>query len=307
MEPILLRRVAGRARAAAALLAAAFALAPPPASAQPAQPEAQEDEIVVRGTREQLRAIDDFVEGLTVVVPGDPLPRYQPGAFCPASVGLSEARNREIVDRMRLVAAAAGVQPAAPGCRPSALVIFVNDKASFLATFRRAHPIYFRNPRGANHRVPPDEPGPAVAWHLVGELDPQGMPIQRESEFGPAVVSSSMRGSRILSMVEPVVAMAVVVIERRALRGLTGTQIADYALMRTLTDSGPQRVQVPTDYTILRALEAPMGSSVAGSVTDWDLAYVRGRYSGHPARYGASQRAAIRRSIREAVRGDARD
>lgn len=304
-------------RGRAVALTAALALflpaqldAQPATDAQPAPeaPEAEapqeENEILVQGTREQLRAIDSYVQGLTVVIPGDPLPRYEPDSFCPGVVGLSDARNREIADRMRRVADVAGVRPAAPGCRTSALVVFVNDKESFLAAFRRQHPVYFRNPLGANYPVPPREDGPAVAWHLVGQLDPQGMPVSRGSAFGPAIVETPARGSRILSMVQPVVSMGVVIIERGALRGLTGTQIADYALMRLLTDRGPQRVRVPTDYTILQALEAPMGSAVAGSVTEWDLAYVRGRYSGHPARYGASQRGAIRQSIRRALRGD---
>ncbi len=266
-------------------------------------------EIVVTATtvREQLRLAAEYVRGLTVAVPSDPLARYNADVYCPAVVGLSPARNGEIAARMRAVAAAAGVRPAGPDCRTSALVIFVDDKESFLASFRREHPVYFTDLRRTYGRFPPREEGPATAWHLVAQIDPQGAPLGRRTNLGPVVVESPMRGSRILSMITQSVAMSVVVIERRALIGLTPTQIADYSLMRTLTDHGQQRLNVPGEFTILRALTTPMGDAVPQTLTEWDLAYLEARYSGHPALYGERQRAIIQRDVRRAVRRDAGD
>lgn len=293
---------------AVALLAAAFLLPLSQAAAQqqPDRDARQGEEIVVTGVREQLRAIENYVRGLTVAGSDDPLSRYEPGVFCPTVLGLSGPRNAEIARRMRRVAAAAGVEPAGANCRTSALVIFVDDKESFLAAFQRRHPVYFTGLRG-EALPPPREDGPAVAWQLVQNLDPQGNPVQRDGESGFGIVSSPMGGSRLLSMIRPVVAMTVVVVERRGLIGLTPTQIADYVLMRTLTDRGPARLQVPDQLTILKALTAPIGTAVPASLTQWDLAYLRGRYSGNPARYGGSQRSAIRRTMRRAVTDGNRD
>jgi len=295
---------------AAALLLAGALLPATPLAAQPtgAQPSAQEtqpdDEVTVMGIRDRLRAIDNYVGGLTVVNPSDPLSRYAVDQYCPAVLGLSEQRNAEIAARMRTVAAAAGVRPAAEGCLPSALVVFVDDKASFLRAFRAQHPIYFTDLRGEGWATARED-GPAVAWSLVQMVDPEGMPVQRSIE-GYAIVDSATGGSRLRAMVRPVVAMSVVIVERRALVGLTATQIADYVLMRTLTDRPPAALEVPANLTILGALTAPMGSVVPSSLTSWDLAYLRGRYSGDPASYGNRQRAAIRAQMRDVDGRDGR-
>ena len=269
--------------------------AQPPAPAE--QPPAAEDQIVVMGMRDKIEAIEEYVSDLTILDTDDPLSRYQKDQYCPAVLGLKPERNAEIAARMRAVAAAADIRPAKEGCAPSALVIFVANKKSFLEEFRKQHPVYFANLQG-KMEPRPEEAGPATAWHLVQLLDPQGMPIQRDPMGGFGVVESSTRGSRILSMVQPVVAMSVVVVERSALIGLTPTQIADYALMRSLTDRSPDKLEVPRTLTILGALTAPMGSAVPSSLTAWDLSYLKGRYSGHPSRYGRSQGAAIRRQMR---------
>lgn len=277
----------------------------PPSSDSPAQPP-DAAAIVVTGMseREQLEVIRDYVRDLSIAVSYDPLARYEPGSYCPAVLGLSVARNGEIATRMRAVAKAAGVQPAAPGCRTSALVFFVENKAAFLAAFRKRHPIFFNDLRREYGAFPPREKGPASAWQLVGKLDPQGMPIGRPTNLGPTVVGSSMRGSRLLSMVTQVVSMSVVIVERDALVGLTATQIADYVAMRSLSDRGLTASSVPGQFTILAALTAPMGSAVPLSLTRWDIAYLKGRYAGDPARYGPSQRATIQKRMRAAGKPD---
>lgn len=288
---------------AAALLMAAGACPSSPLLAQEAAgPPPTEDPIVVTGVRDQQETIHDYVGGITVARQDQPLPRYIPDEYCPAVLGLSAQRNAQIAGRMRAVAAAAGVKPAAAGCVPSALVIFVDDKEAFLRDFRARHPTYFIDLQGRNPPAPAAD-GPAVAWHLVQLLDPQGVPLDHAVGGGYNVVESPAGGSRLLSMVRPVVAMSVVVVERGALVGLTGTQIADYALMRTLTDRGPEGLDVPAGLTILGAIGAPMGGAVPLSLTEWDLAYLKGRYAGHPARYGQSQAAAIRNRIRRALAG----
>ncbi len=279
--------------AAAALLCAL----PLPAMAQePAAPPASDDAIVVQGIREKARVIDAYVRALTVITSRDPLPRYAEDSYCPGVVGLSAARNAELAARMRQVAAAAGVKPAAESCRTSALVLFVNDKDSFLEAFRKAHPVYF-NDRSRRHWSPPREAGPAMAWHLSQRLDAQG--DAGGSGNGIKVFESPMGGSRITEMTRPVIAMSVVIIERRALVGLTPVQIADYALMRSLTDRAPTNLQGTAAETILTAIDAPTGSAIPASLTEWDLAYVRGRYATPEFRNGYSQGAAIRAGMKK--------
>lgn len=281
----------------------AGALFPPSLAAQETRtPTVAPDEIVVTGLRDQLEAIKGYVDRLTVLNGNDPVARYQPEVYCPVVLGLSPSRNAQIASRMRAVAAAAGVRPAKQGCRTSALVIFVDNKKSFLDLFRKQYPIYFSDPKGEEWPLL-NEKGPALAWHLVQILDPQGNPVRRDPEFDYAVVESVTRGSKVLSMVTPVVAMSVVLVERTALRGLTVHQIGDYALMRTLTDRKPDDHRL-RDLTILSVLEAPMGSVLPNSLTKYDLAYLKGRYQGDPALNGRSQRAAISRTMKRIVKNE---
>lgn len=287
---------------AATLLTAGAVLPLTSLAAQPQTPPPppQEDEVVVTGVRNPKEVIEDYVGGLTDIVDDQPIARYAEEEYCPAVLGLSAERNAQIAARMRTVAAAAGVEPAKAGCLPSALVIFVDDAETFLAEFRTRHPIYFTDPQGRLGE-PVKANGPVAAWSLVQLVDPQGMPVGSGIGGDPKYVESPAGGSRLLSMVRPVVAMSVVIVERSALVGLTPTQIADYALMRTLTDRGPESLKTSQGVSILGALGAPMGSAVPASLTEWDLAYLKGRYAGHPARYGRSQGAAIRNRMRRAL------
>src|SRR5690349_23525 len=89
-------------------LSASF-LSPSAALAQttPVAPFSSEDEILVTGVRDQLKTADRFVDGLTIARSSDPLPRYEPGTYCPAVLGLSERLDALITTRMRTVAASA--------------------------------------------------------------------------------------------------------------------------------------------------------------------------------------------------------
>jgi hypothetical protein len=169
-------------------------------------------------------------------------------------------------------------------------VIFTDDKAAFLGKFQARYPKFFSQLQGGGRHLAKAE-GPAVAWHLV---DVTG-------------TKAPEPGGLFFSAVTPVVALSVVVVERSALLGLTTTQIADYVLMRTLTDREPGTLDVPNDVTILKALHAPMASALPASLTAWDLAYLKGRYTGHPGRYSTRQAASIRGMMRRALTESARD
>ena len=260
--------------------------------------------IIVEGLRVKSlkKAIGGYVRGLTVMTSTDPLARYQPGAYCPAVVGLSDVLDNEIAGRMRRVAEAAGVKPAPLGCSTSALVFFVNDKQAFIKEFRRQQPAYFRDPKG-DLWSPPTERGPVASWQLTQQFDPQGNALGRDPQTGIRIVASSQGGSRITSMITVAVAMSVVIIERKSLRGLSTTQIADYALMRSLTEFKPDSPGETKRFSVLGVMEAPMGTETPASLTPWDLAYIKARYDGDPRMYGNKQGATIRGSIKRALTG----
>ena len=293
--------------AALALALGATALSAPAMaqeeSAQASDEAGDDNRVVIRGQvplseKETKKIADRFVKELTVISNFDPLTRYEPEVYCPGVVGLTENGNAAIEARMRTVAEAAGVRPAKPGCATSALVVLVDDKPAFLKQFRKAHPIYFQNLDGDLGGIG-EEDGPSIAWHLSALIDENGTPSSL-SAGGMQVYTSSSGGSRLHSMLTAAIAMSVVVIEREALIGLSVEQVADYALMRSLTNGDPAKLEGSGAATILTVLSTPMGEESYASLTDWDLAYLQERYKGDPRMYGERKGSALRASVRRA-------
>lgn len=82
----------------------------------------------------------------------------------------------------------------------------------------------------------------------------------------------------------PILVAAVVVIERDAVVGMTTTQLAGYAAVRTFARTDPQKVQGLSAPTILSILDAPDDTEVPVTLTQWDLGYLRGLYAAAPMR-----------------------
>jgi hypothetical protein len=72
---------------------------------------------------------------------------------------------------------------------------------------------------------------------------------------------------------------SILVVQANALSGLTTTQFADYAALRTFARMDPRQVALPASDTIIKVLDAPMGTAVPESITASDLNYLRGYYS----------------------------
>ena len=67
------------------------------------------------------------------------------------------------------------------------------------------------------------------------------------------------------------------------------TQVADYAAMRIFARTDPAKLKGSAP-TILDILEAPMGSAVPVTLTDWDLGFLRSLYASHGRQYANRQR-----------------
>ncbi|HEX8381497.1 MAG TPA: hypothetical protein VF619_13230, partial [Allosphingosinicella sp.] len=168
----------------------------------------------------------------------------------------------------------------------------------------RRYPHFFTTvSRGEMRRLMKGE-GPAAAWQMQGPmLNADGREIGEEE--GVAANRTGRAASRISTAVRPQFAAAVVVVERSALDGLTTTQLADYAAMRLFARTDPERLATSAAPTIVTILEAPMGSPVPLTLTEWDLAFLRGLYSGSNNLYAASRRSEIGNRIAGALQREA--
>ena len=279
----------------ACALAAAFLFAAPAAAQNPSSNS--DDEIVVQGERERDRRIQEFIGALTDVPVNGQISRME-WAACPAAVGLSPAQNQAIAARMREVAAAAGMEVGAADCRPNALVIVTRDKQDLIEQLARRYPAYFSDMWPRQVRRLARAGGPASAWHVKGMIGPDGDEVAVDPTTGVATIDSSVSPSRIRQATRPHSAAAILVVEVGALGGLTTTQLADYAAMRTFAETEPAQVAGMSVPTILTVLDAPMGSEVPVTLTNWDLGFLRALYASPLNHLATAQRNEMRNHLR---------
>ena len=284
------------------LLIAAALAAPSVAAAQDAPADSQ---IIVTGQRPDKETIEGFVDAAVPRLPGqDQLARFH-WAVCPRAAGMLPEQAAAVTRRIRSVARAARIDVAGARCAPNLLVIVTPDKAAFLAALARRRPEYFEGLNREQRRALSDPANPVAAWHLEGPpLYADGQEIRDDEQFGTYVNRTTRQPSRIGFAARPQFAAAIVVIDARALDGLTTIQLADYASMRTLVASDPARLGDTPAPTILRVIGAPMGSEVPVTLTSWDLAVLTAFYASDPKVSAASQRSDVRRRLGRELGGD---
>ena len=278
----------------AALIAAIAA----PATAQGVGPPAPQpgDEIVIEGTRQGKKPVRDFVDALTDVGYMGQIGRYH-SPVCPVAMGLAPVQNARIAERMRRVAAAAGIRVAAKRCVPNAFVIVAPDKAAAITELHRRYPAYFSGMTSRQVQALAARPGPAVAWQIAGRLSADGQLLKKAAGADYYIVEATDVPSRIRAASMPAFVASVVVIDRRAAGGLTVTQLADYAAMRTLAATDPERVVRAGAPTILRLLGQPDDQPLPVTLTHWDLGFLKSVYATSNAYYARYQRGDMERIV----------
>jgi hypothetical protein len=213
---------------------------------------------------------------------------------CPAVYGLAPQQAAFVADRMRRIAAAAGVPLANAPCDPNAIVIVTADKGNLIRGLEQRHPDYF--PIEWNARQIRDlerDPSPAAAWQFEGLMTPDKLRIAETtipSLLDPvdpaalvaATAPTTAPASRLRPALRHDVMTSVLVVQANALQGLTTNQFADYAAMRTFARADPRQVALPASDTILKVVDAPMGTAVPMSITASDLDFLRGYYRDRP-------------------------
>jgi len=276
-----------------AFAAAMTALASPPVpeAALPA-----DQPIIVTGEKNVQKAVDDFVGSLA---PGDAhgeLSRFE-HEVCPAVFGLAEPQAQAVEDRIRLVAKSVGIIVASGRCAPNILLLVTSDKKAFLRELQRHRADYFGLTDRQFHDLE-QQSGPAVAWQVQGpEMTADGVDLTEDTTQGVVVNRTIDRSSRITQPVHPQFETSAVVVERKALVGLTTTQLADYTAIRALTGADPARLGRSTAPTILHVLEVPIGGEAPVTMTKWDYDFLAGYYDAQRDLRATTQRSAISRGM----------
>jgi hypothetical protein len=280
---------------AAVLATAPLAAQPAPARAGTATGQGDEA-IVVTGQKESRQAIQDFVGALTKIPSYQQLSRFE-HSVCPAVYGLPKAQADAVANRIRLIAKTIGIVVGGEHCVPNVLVVATSDKLAFLEELRKRRADDFGITDSQIHALE-KQPGPAAAWQIQGPpMTADGQDLDVDPTVGQVVNRTIAGSSRITEPVRPQFDGAMVVIERKALLGLTITQLADYAAIRLLTGADPSHFGNSGAPTILHVLEVPIGGTAPITMTQWDFAFLRGYYDARRNLHTSAQRSSISDSM----------
>ena len=276
-----------------------------PALGQDAPGGTDQAPIVVEGRRDRDAEIRELVDALTPAPANGQVARFEHAA-CPAALGLPPAQRASVVARMRAVGEAAGVPMGSANCRPNVVVMVTSNKRQLLEQLARRFPAYLGEVAGSRFARLMQSPEPTAWWHLDGLVDADGREIVATG--GNVAVNRTTRaGSRIADLAHHEFTGSVLVVEARALTGLTTTQFADYAALRTFTGADPARLPNRGLPTILTVIDAPMDSAVPVTLTSWDLAFLQSLYASDVNIHAPGQRGEIQSGMRRALeRGEGR-
>jgi len=188
-----------------------------------------------------------------------PLARFE-DPLCPGIIGVALNSAQDMVSLIRQNASELGL-PLADGesCEPNLIVAVLEDPRAYANKLKADRPYLFTDLSREQRQAFFEAVGPTRSWNWVLTRTRDGLPIYRADGLtDPARTSMMAAHSRIYVPTRRDIARAIVLLDRKAVQGMTVAQIADYATMRGLSGDAAERLSMPRD-SILNLFEA--GSS----------------------------------------------
>lgn len=238
-----------------------------------------------------------------------PLAQYQE-PLCPGIMGMARDNASFMIDRLRFVAARAGMRVAKDGCSPNLLVIVTRDVRATIAELVRRRGHLFAQMNAPEIDALIADPGPVRAWTITSVRTRDGLALiggqGANSANATPVLQMWAAHSKIYLTNRLDIQSAVVMIDLAAIEGRPVVQIADYVAMRGLARTRPARGDAAVG-TILSLFEP--GAQPPLELTAFDLAYLQSVYGSPPnlpavAKLGAVP-AALRRADQAGAQGGA--
>lgn len=231
-----------------------------------------------------------------------PLARFQ-DPLCPGIVGVAEDSALNMVGLIRKDAAGFGLTLADPEtCEPNMIVMVIDDPKGYLDRLRKQKPYLFDFLGKAELARLFDGPGPAYTWTRAFVRTRDGLPV-RPSQSLTELPQTTMEAAHSLIYVATRrdIVTSMVLIDRKAVQGLTVGQIAAYATLRGLSDDEADKLEAPGP-TIRSLFDAGAGDKPAG-LTDADRIFLQTLYSTMPNVPASITLAMADQRIAEAARG----
>lgn len=206
-----------------------------------------------------------------------PLARFQ-DPLCPGIVGVQLEQAQEMVSLIRAKAHMLGLSLAdSDNCDPNAIIAVVEDPRGFANKLRKDRPYLFADMNGVERQALFDAPGPARTWTRVLVRTRDGLPVYHTLDLTD-VPHVAMEGAQSLITVPTRrdILASLVLIDRKAVQGMSVRQVADYATLRALSGNAADQLAMP--HASILDLFADAGDKPAG-LTPSDWIFLRTLYS----------------------------
>jgi len=227
-----------------------------------------------------------------------PLARFQ-DPLCPGIVGVALDSAQDMVSLIRENATVLGL-PLADGesCEPNLIVAVLDDPRAYADQLRTERPYLFHDLSREQREGFFDGAGPARSWARILTRTRDGLPIyQADGLPRPSATTMMAAHSKIFVPTRRDVVWAIVLLDKKAVQGLTVTQVADYATMRGLSGDQAEQLSAPRN-SILSLFDAGAGTKPRG-LTRSDQIFLQTLYSTLPNNPAAVTLAMADRKIAE--------
>ena len=256
----------------------------------PVYAAAAEPEIVVEGQRKQLSA---QLKQLFNESSSGQLGRFEE-SVCPMVIGFPEEWTGILDGLLRKNIAAAGLKVQDTGCRPNALLIFVDDPQSIVQGLYAAQPRFFGVIDRADFQALSNVKRPIYSWHVIEQRSRDGEQLGNITSINGSNVGQSgvkivrnAAATRNFENVREDMLLSFAVIDKPATEGKSLRQLADIATMHLLLDIKPA-ASVADDSILSLFSEKGANTAPPERMSDLDRRTVAGLYALKANNYTAS-------------------
>jgi len=264
-------------------------------AAQTATPPTADQAIVVEGVRNSRRRASDFLDKVIPPAFDARLGRFE-DPICPSALGLPPDLRDEVLARIRTVAAATRIRVSSGKCTPNLLLIVVPDKKEMIEAMRRERQAYL-------YGVGPDRisrmiksPDSVASWQVSEVIGADGLPLRTDGDGFPRLFTT-VPPSRLTDTTRTRLLAGIVIVESRALNGISTRQLADYALVRTLSPIQQRDAQAPGSSVLSIFNPGTKPEDAPQSVTWWDVALLKALANTRSDMLASLQRSELRDQI----------
>ncbi len=250
----------------AALGAAALLIsAPVAAQDQPAAESADSSEIVVQGAKKEIRR-----QLWQMLEPTEGYITSFDDTFCPIIIGFDAEYSAIIEKRIRDNVRAAGIEPMEAPCRPTAVMIFIDEPQELVNGLRKTRPGIFNSNYVAEIRAMAEQDRPYYSWKAIDQRTVDGVPLR--DGVAPA------RATRLAANARYDIVGSYLIVDIDKTPGMSLDQIADFATLHLLVELDRDVAKIAEPLSILRLFDIDDPSLLPHSMSAQDRAMLSGIY-----------------------------